>query len=315
LEYYDYVSTITENDVPVEITILCAKLLEALQNFMEEIGVSKEAFDSKIKQNIKEIMFQETVNNSDDDNGKYEKNIIFIKKTLLKEEQKIILVLAHELVHMLGKGDSSAGLIKYSQNIPQFIRKTLQDQINGLSKVSYLNEMVTEYVAVKVVVKYFGAIDNKYSFCFDDGSKAYIVSKCVSYKEIMVYCETINYIFDDKLIEIYFTNSMNFMDFLKQEKYKYIRKAFFEFYHCYIHYINKTKNWNKPFEVHSKRKFNKMSDAYKRLLKKYIMCNSLSKEQINLLMECLQSNPIYIDEASVSVYENFAEILKKLIFE
>lgn len=167
--------------------------------------------------------------------------------------------------------------------------------------------MTTEYIAVKVVSKYFDIVENRHPFYFDDGSDAYIISKCISYKEIMVYSETLNYIFDDKLMEVYFEDNLNFTDLLNQQKYRYIKKEFSDFYNSYIRYINGIKDWGKPTEVHSKSKFDRMSDAYKNLVGKYISYHQPSKEQLNSLLECLLSNPIYFKGSSTSFYGHFAE--------
>lgn len=308
LEYFEYINKICGTDIPREIVTLWAKLFEAFQNFLEEeIGFSKEQFDSKIEKDLLKIVFQEKVNSGEMDSGKYENNSISLKSILLNDKEKLLLILAHELVHMLGKGDNSAGLVKYNQKIPHFIREKCKDHLNGLNRVSYINEMMTEYIAVKVVSKYFDVADNKYSLHFDDGSDAYIISKCISYKEIMIYSETLNYIFDDKLMEVYFEDNFNITDLLNQQKYRYIKKEFSDFYKSYIRYINGIKHWGKPTEVYSKSKFDGMSDAYKNLVEKYISYRQPSKEQLNSLLECLLSNPIYFKGSSTSFYGHFAE--------
>ena len=152
LKYYEYINKICGTDIPRGMVALCSKLYEALQSFLEEeIGFSKEQFDSKIARNLLNIVFQKDVNSNEMDRGKFENNSIFLKSILLKDKEKLLLILAHESVHMLGKGDNSAGLIKYNRNIPHFIREKWQDHLNGLSSVSYINEMMTEYIAVKAV--------------------------------------------------------------------------------------------------------------------------------------------------------------------
>lgn len=311
LKYYEYINKICGTDIPRGIVALCSKLYEALQSFLEEeIGFSKEQFDSKIARNLLNIVFQKDVNSNEMDCGKFESNSIFLKSILLKDKEKLLLILAHESVHMLGKGDNSAGLIKYNRNIPHFIREKWQDHLNGLSSVSYINEMMTEYIAVKAVSKYFGVVDNRHPIYFDDGSEAYIITKCTSYKEIMVYSETINYIFDDKLMETYFNDNLNFTDFYNRKIYRYIKKDFTDFYKSYIKYINGIRDWGKPTEVYSKSKFDRMTDAYKDLVRRYITYRQPSKEQLNSLIEHLLSNPIYFKGSSVPFYGYFAEELR-----
>lgn len=128
MEYFEYINKICGTDIPREIVTLCAKFIEAFHGFLEEeIGFSKEEFDSKIERNLLKIVFQEKVNNGEMDSGKYENNTISLKSILLKDKEKLLLILAHELVHMLGKGNNSAGLVKYNQKIPNFIREKCQD--------------------------------------------------------------------------------------------------------------------------------------------------------------------------------------------
>lgn len=272
-----------------------------LNDRQRELITSWESYCILLQNRLKGINVINNKKESKCKRGKSQGKVIYIRDTVLADsnsQYEFIALFSHELAHIFSSGNSSIGLINKKRRMfgrndgsgINIILKILQEMTLG-SYHTYLNEMETDYLALRFINAYFGHI--KQQFCYEFPTKEgllLIKYEGTTYATISCFAKVINYILGNELEKSYLEDENSMMQLLKSPKYRYLKSALFEFER------KNKKAASAKKGLYSKVYFDSYFRAYINLLRVYIQREALDDNQQKEFMELVKDVYITFDD-------------------
>lgn len=258
-----------------------------------------DCFRQRINERLNKIVFVENTDQGSP-SGKSMGRTIYLDSYLLGNDYDLLSIFTHEMTHILSSSDNYIGLIKCKMHGNSSLQKAIQESRSALNSYWYLNEMITEFIAASSLTNLFELPETDCSFKLDNGLEILIKNKCTSYKDIVHYIYPINYIFQNDLMTIYFSDVEGYRDLFKHKKHAQIKSLFRTFYTTLLLYnihINRKSNnrYMKNQDVRSHKLFFSLQKRFNQLIAKFEEDANLSQNENIKFLSVLAESKIYID--------------------
>lgn len=174
-----------------------------------------------------------------------------------------MLTYAHELMHCLSESKNNTGIINSAKPFKAFKRDLVHH---------FLNEMETDYIAIKVLEEDFKPIDREFTYKFYVSRNRFIdVSLFYQgnvYPEFSIFACVINIILDG-LVDAYLEDDSNFQNHIQSNGLEYLSMYIKKLEKDYSKYVRNTK------KIHGKKfykykYFISLYESYKEIVFRYI---------------------------------------------
>lgn len=279
-------------------------VFEYLKHKFPTIICRYEDFEKIVERNLKKIFFSKFPGFSKKTYASYKLKYIAINKKLKSSDyEELLCVFTHELIHCISNDINFTGFVKNTIKRRGILTNIIQDAIYDGGSYSRINEMQTEWIMLQVLDDNFDIKYKKYNFLLNNGEEVKLITKGVSYRHIVIYMDSLNFITENKLIEVYMFPNISIEDFLM--------KQFSDLYEEFQIYLNDLNIYSKSIlnydtkeELHNEKHFKKMLQSYEKLMEAYLAKHYFTDKQFDEFKRALTKN-ILIIENSGNIFEEF----------